>query len=187
VRDEQETRPTAAQPHDTSDSFGPAPEPTVEQLRKEIAKEKTYLQTRYSSLGPALRKETRKKITELKKLLKKTESRDKRETRNKARQEKVAAKVGVQEAKRLSSAKNRILKALQDAGPKGCTNKELAEIALNYGARVRELRNDGWEIPDTCVHGGLYRYVLDVNKSTARKAMPSSTGTELPQESGNAD
>ena len=187
MTDWQTTDSTGALSQDAGSFFSEPEQPSAEELRKQIASEERYLETRYSSLGAALRKTIRGKIAGLKDELKKTESGERRSARAKAQAERLAEKLGEKEAKRLNSAKNRILEALKAAGSKGCSNKELSEIALNYGARVRELRNDGWEIPDTRIDNGVFRYVLDVNKSTAWKASPSCMNTESAQESGNAN
>ena len=63
----------------------------------------------------------------------------------------------VQEDRRRGSAKSRILFRLQQ-GP--ATNDELNDICFRYGARLLELRRDGYTITTTPLRGGLVRYHL---------------------------
>jgi hypothetical protein len=168
-----QTLSTAAtpQPETQPEPFLPEPEPwqTSEELKKEIADKSRRLEVdkNYQRLARGEGKLRRKEITHLKADLKKAERREKGEARRKTQAERLAAKVGQQEARRLESQHSKILAALTAAGTKGCTNVELSAIALRYGARVGELVNVGYYIEKTRIEGGLVLYVLDLSKSTA--------------------
>ena len=58
---------------------------------------------------------------------------------------------------RLENAKVRILRRLQQ-GP--ATNADLSRIALRFGARVLELRGEGYRIDKALIGRGVYRYEL---------------------------
>jgi hypothetical protein len=62
-----------------------------------------------------------------------------------------------QEVRRRTSAKARILARLQQ-GP--ALNTELNAICYRYGARILELRREGYDIRTEPQHGGLVRYTL---------------------------
>lgn len=55
-------------------------------------------------------------------------------------------------AKRLSQ-QDRILLALHEAGPKGCTTEELSKLALRFGGRIYDLRQKGWIIKSSSMPG----------------------------------
>ena len=63
------------------------------------------------------------------------------------------------ELARRGSAKERVLAALVAAGPVGATNDQLNDICFRYGARIKELRDEGHRIEREHVMGGCYRYV----------------------------
>ena len=56
-----------------------------------------------------------------------------------------------------SDVKARILARLQQ-GP--ATNVELNAICYRYGARIFELKRDGYAIDKACVAAGVWRYTL---------------------------
>lgn len=57
--------------------------------------------------------------------------------------------------------KQRVLNALRDAGPRGVLNSELNKICFRYGARIFELRRDGYDIRQQQVKKGLFRVWLE--------------------------
>lgn len=63
--------------------------------------------------------------------------------------------------KREANQRDRILALLQQAGERGVSNLLLNEVCFRYGARLWELRKEGWDI-DTVKVGddGVYRFVL---------------------------
>jgi hypothetical protein len=145
--------------------------PTSEELKKEIADKSHRLEAdkNYQRLATGEGKLRRKEITNLKADLKTAESRERSEARRKTQAERLANKVGEKEVKRLGTGKARILAALKAAGRKGCTNIELSAIQLRYGGSTHELQKEGYDITNTRVEGGLFRYVLDMSKSTAEE------------------
>lgn len=64
------------------------------------------------------------------------------------------------EARRRASSKALILAALREAGPRGCSNRDLNDIAFRYGGRLEELRTAGHDIESIDEGGGWWRYVL---------------------------
>jgi|HubBroStandDraft_5_1064220.scaffolds.fasta_scaffold276929_2 hypothetical protein len=50
--------------------------------------------------------------------------------------------------------------ALKKAGPRGCSNLELTEICLRYGARIMELRQRGYNIVTEKKTRSLFRFYL---------------------------
>jgi hypothetical protein len=147
--------------------------PTSEELKKQIADKSRRLEVdkNYQRLATGEGKLRRKEITNLKADLKKAESRERGEARRKAQAERLANKVGKKEVQRLGTGKARILAALKAAGRKGCTNTELSAIQLRYGGSTHELEKDGYDITVTRIEGGLFRYVLDMSKSTAEELL----------------
>jgi hypothetical protein len=63
---------------------------------------------------------------------------------------------------RRASGKDRILAALQAAGPRGVTNHEFNDgmRIYRYGARLEELRKAGHAIESIHESGGTWRFVL---------------------------
>lgn len=61
------------------------------------------------------------------------------------------------EAQRLDGSKAKVLAALQD-GPK--TNVELNAICYRYGARIFELKREGYPIEKAHQGGGVWTYEL---------------------------
>jgi hypothetical protein len=67
------------------------------------------------------------------------------------------------ELARRATAKARVLAALTEAGPRGLTNVELVTICQRFGARIFELKAEGYAISDpAAVSPGVYRYMLTV-------------------------
>lgn len=63
----------------------------------------------------------------------------------------------------VRTAKGRVLEALRAAGARGCTTAELCQPAVGgerFGARVHELRGEGYEIVERRVRAGSSLYVL---------------------------
>jgi hypothetical protein len=66
-----------------------------------------------------------------------------------------------EEAKRRANNKAKVLQLLKQKGQAGATNVELVHTGgLRYGARIFELRNDGYQIQTIPVEGGVFRFVL---------------------------
>jgi len=117
------------------DSFPPDPPQTIEQLEQSIS-------VAIAQGDKAEEKNVKRQLCCLK------------------AQEKIAHKLGEQETRRQQSGRARILAALKTAGPKGCTNAELAAIQLRYGGRLHELGEMGYYIKSEHVSGGLWRYTI---------------------------
>ena len=65
------------------------------------------------------------------------------------------------EAERRDCNKDRIFRLLVSHGAQGATNSELLQVGgFRYGARIFELRREGWEIETIPSGEGLYRFVL---------------------------
>ena len=57
--------------------------------------------------------------------------------------------------------RERILTLLEDRGPAGVLNIELNEsVCYRYGARLLELRKEGYKIATRYVKPGVFRYTL---------------------------
>lgn len=54
----------------------------------------------------------------------------------------------------------KILDLLEKAGDKGVTNYTLNKIAFRYGARIHELRKQGYLISSLRVSESLWKFVL---------------------------
>lgn len=61
---------------------------------------------------------------------------------------------------RRTTARDRVLAALQAAGPRGLTNVDLNQICYRYGARIEELRKAGERIEKEWKDKGVWRYWL---------------------------
>lgn len=55
---------------------------------------------------------------------------------------------------------SKILKLLKQRKSKGVFNTELNRICFRYGARIYELRQDGYSISCIRLKQGIYNYVL---------------------------
>jgi hypothetical protein len=65
------------------------------------------------------------------------------------------------ESKRRENNKAKVLRLLKQKGQAGVTNVELVHTGgLRYGARIYELRADGYQIQTIPVEGGVFRFVL---------------------------
>ena len=65
------------------------------------------------------------------------------------------------ETERRKSNYDRVLEFLQVRFDRGATNSELLSVGgFRYGARIFELRKDGWEIETRPIAGGEYRFIL---------------------------
>lgn len=62
--------------------------------------------------------------------------------------------------KRLITQRQKILKALREAGADGVTNAELSKISLRYGGHLGDFYRKGYKIAKYNLDGGLYKYVL---------------------------
>lgn len=67
-----------------------------------------------------------------------------------------------QEADRLASAKDRVLARLQQGS---ATNIELNAICYRYGARIFELKREGYPIVKEPEGAGVWRYMLTGDQS----------------------
>lgn len=59
------------------------------------------------------------------------------------------------------SQKERIYNLLKAAGKEGATNIQLNRVAFRYSSRIKELRDDGYQIIRQHVKGSIWRYTLD--------------------------
>lgn len=65
------------------------------------------------------------------------------------------------EHERRSNNREKVLQYLRVRQDHGATNAELQNIGgFRYGARIFELRRDGWEIETIPLAGGSYRFIL---------------------------
>lgn len=71
---------------------------------------------------------------------------------------------------RRATARLKVLAALLEAGPRGCTNDELNAICFRYGARIHELRAE-WAIARVGGVGGRYRYILAGRREPRQEAL----------------
>jgi Helix-turn-helix domain len=62
--------------------------------------------------------------------------------------------------KRIPTQREKIIKALKEAGENGVTTKELNAICFRYGARLNELYKMGYVITKELISNGVYKYVL---------------------------
>lgn len=81
------------------------------------------------------------------------------------------------------TARDRILKALRVAGGRGATTSELCQPdvgGVRFGARIKELRDDGYAITAVLERPGSHRYTLVPNPSgpvaPATPASPPQAG-----------
>lgn len=66
----------------------------------------------------------------------------------------------VREIERRKPQKQRVLELLKRRGEAGATNDELNEIGFRYGARIYELRREGYAIGKQHLRGGRFRFWL---------------------------
>ena len=64
------------------------------------------------------------------------------------------------EEKRRENNRDKVLRFLQERGRQGATNAELNAICFRYGARIYDLRREGYSIVTTAGEAGLFRFVL---------------------------
>lgn len=65
------------------------------------------------------------------------------------------------EAKRRANNRDKVLDLLKRSGSYGATNLQLvAEGGMRYGARIYELRKEGYDIRTFPVESGVFRFVL---------------------------
>lgn len=60
--------------------------------------------------------------------------------------------------KRLITQRQKIVKALKDAGADGMTNVEMNKISMRFGGHIDELYRQGYKIRKINLGGGLWRY-----------------------------
>lgn len=60
----------------------------------------------------------------------------------------------------MATQQEKILAILEKAGDHGVTNVTLNRIAFRYGARLHELRKQGYQISTLYIAPGLFRFVL---------------------------
>ena len=58
------------------------------------------------------------------------------------------------------SQKEKILKLLKERGANGATNYELNDICFRYGARIKDLRDEGYDIKTVREGGSRFKFVL---------------------------
>lgn len=82
------------------------------------------------------------------------------------------------------SARQRVFEALALAGQHGCTTGQLCQPGVGgvrFGARVKELRDEGHRITATLVRPGSHRYVLEPVATTAPAEQAPSEAEEFGQ------
>jgi hypothetical protein len=65
---------------------------------------------------------------------------------------------------RPKSQKQKVLEALRRGGKFGILNVELNKICFRYGARIHELRREGYDIRMQVDKKGLYRFTLMIER-----------------------
>lgn len=70
------------------------------------------------------------------------------------------------EAERRSATRERVLARLQE-GP--ATNVQLLDICMRFGARILELRREGYDIRTKPRGGGIFLYVLHAAPAAGRE------------------
>lgn len=65
----------------------------------------------------------------------------------------------------------RVLRILKNNG--SATNKDLNRICFRYGARIHELRNEGWVIDSNRLEGGLWEFIFHGHVSEDTQVMHS--------------
>ena len=63
----------------------------------------------------------------------------------------------------IMSQKEKILKLLKERGANGATNYELNSICFRYGARIKDLRVEGYNIKTVREGGSRFKFVLIQN------------------------
>lgn len=76
-----------------------------------------------------------------------------------------------------------LLHLLQEAGDRGLTTAEIiqAGVGSRYGARLLELRKEGWVVEAERVRDGSWRYRLVGGVESGRGVQPPSSGTHARQ------
>ncbi|MGB8590602.1 MAG: helix-turn-helix domain-containing protein, partial [Candidatus Acidiferrales bacterium] len=74
--------------------------------------------------------------------------------------EDAASTADSEERDRRTSGRDRILEFLRARGAGGATNVELNAICFRYGARIWELRRQGFVIATERAGGGTFRFTL---------------------------
>lgn len=83
------------------------------------------------------------------------------------------------ERDRRDNAKQRVLEALVGFGATGLTNTALNAICYRYGARIHELRAEGYGITKVHEGAGVYRYTL-TGRDDGQDAAATRFVTALP-------
>lgn len=81
----------------------------------------------------------------------------------------------------MTTARDRVLAALQAAGPRGCFTGVLCLPNVGgarFGARIKELRDRGYQIDAQYVRPGCHLYILDPAVKPASPLLLSSSGGE---------
>ncbi len=76
--------------------------------------------------------------------------------------------------KKSTAQRARILALLRERGPTGATNRELNSIGFRYGARLWELKKQGYAIRTVRVSESVFRFVL-VRENERPAPLPSSS------------
>ena len=56
--------------------------------------------------------------------------------------------------------KAEILRLLEERGNDGATSRDLNNISFRYSARIKDLRDEGYQIKTEAIKKGLYRFTL---------------------------
>jgi len=85
---------------------------------------------------------------------------------------------------RHQTQRSEILDLLKARGSAGATNTELNEIGFRYGARLWELKKEGYRIRTECLGDGLYNFTLLSEPISGSplpsRQLPSKPETTLP-------
>ena len=62
--------------------------------------------------------------------------------------------------RRAPGQRDKILGLLRERGSAGVGNRELNALCFRYGARLFEIRRDGYDVETICEGAGIFRFVL---------------------------
>ncbi len=79
------------------------------------------------------------------------------------------ALAGLPAPTRAPAQRARILQLLRARGPAGATNRELNEIGFRYGARIWELRRQGFDIETIAKGQACFRFVLRAEPAESKR------------------
>jgi hypothetical protein len=77
-----------------------------------------------------------------------------------------------EDTQRQHSQRDQILFLLEARGSVGVTNRELNEVGYRYGARLWELKKEGYLIRTDALGGGFYKFTLLNGAASAALPVP---------------